>query len=129
MDIMGVGLGWQINSNFAIGLKWTGYWLSGGTFVPNSGTGIGIKISEKITFGIFNNINYETTFFYRYSDQKPEKSKVLIKGFAVDINIGDENINDNGFNFIWLVGVVVSSAQGSKPLLLPNLKIGFNINF
>ncbi len=128
-DITALCFGYQINPDIAIGFKWAGYWLSGGTFVPNSGTGFGLKISQNIKSNIFNNINYELTLFYRSSDQIPEKSKIIVKGGAIDVNIGNENIKNNGFNFIWLIGVVGNLAQGSRLLIIPNLKIGFNINF
>jgi hypothetical protein len=129
MDILGFGFGHQINSTYAIGIKWTGYWLSGGSFVPNSGAGVGIRLSQYTGWRILNNINYEMTLFYNASTQTADDSKVIIKGGAIDINIGNEKNFDNGINFICSIGIIGSFALGAPPLVLPNIKIGFNINF
>ena len=97
IEPIGLGFGYQMNSNWALGLKLAGYWLAGGMFLPNSGTGIGIRISQRTGWKILNNVNYEYTFFYEASDHS-HYSKTLIKGGAFDINIGNEQIN-KGINF------------------------------
>jgi len=61
--------------------------------------------------------------------QTSDNSGAIIKGGSIDINIGNEKNFDNGINFICSIGVVYSFALGAPPLVLPNIKLGFNINF
>ncbi|MCL4512125.1 MAG: hypothetical protein M1470_13880 [Bacteroidetes bacterium] len=126
IEPLAFGAGLQIDSVWAIGIKYCGYWTSGGTYLPNSGTGVGVRISEKIRFMIFDNINYEMTAFHPYPDQD---SKALINGGAIDINMGRESNLKDGFNVIWSLGVTATTGEGSALLVLPNLKLGFDVNF
>ncbi len=123
---LAIGYGYQINNDLAVALKWSGYWLSGGgTYIPHSGTGFGLKISKNTGVKYLNNLNGEISLFYRAAN---DKSKTLIKGFAFDINIGNEKLTKNSINFIWSIGISIASSRDSSPLYLPQLKIGFNIN-
>lgn len=131
LDIFGFGFGYQINKNYAVGIKWSDYWLSDmgdeGLFpFPDNGGGFGVRISRTMNYQIINNLNFEVLLFYTVSHRS---YKQFIKGAAFDINIGDESKMKNGFNFIWSVGFVVSCAKGVPTLYMPNLKIGFNINY
>lgn len=121
-----IGFGYQLNEDWAIALKWSGYWLSGGTFVPESGGGYGLKLSRRTHIKYINNLNFEMTPFLNASN---DESKVFFKGFAFDLNIGNEQIKNCGIYFIWSVGLTASYARHTPPLFLPNIKIGFNINF
>lgn len=124
-DPLALGLGYQLNNNWAIGIKWDGYWLYGGSFVPNSGGGLGIKLSKRTKINYINNLNLELLPFLFSST---DKSRILFKGFTVELNIGNEQIRSSGIYFIWSVGAVASFARHTPPLYLPNLKIGFNVN-
>jgi len=131
LDILGFGVGYQINKNYSVGIKWSDYWLSdvggGGLFpFPDNGGGFGIRLSRNLNYKVFNNLNFEVLLFYTVSHRS---YKQFIKGASFDINIGDENNINNGFNFIWSVGCVVNGAKGAPPLFMPNFKIGFNINY
>lgn len=132
-DLFGLGLGYQLDDVYSLGIKWGIYWTSskggrpeGGPAVPNGGAGFGIRFSRSLNNNIFNNINFETTFFHTISENNFSD---FIKGGAIDVNIGNENHLQNGQNFIWSLGLVSSFANGVSPLFLPNLKIGININF
>ncbi|MCL5028924.1 MAG: hypothetical protein M1480_07880 [Bacteroidetes bacterium] len=126
IEPIALGFGFQINSDWSLGIKLCGYFLYYGTYTLNSGLGIGIRISKKIKWGFINNINSELTMLNRISDSR--SSEIFIKGASLDINIGNENISSKGLHFIWSVGVVGSFANRIPPLFSPNLKIGFNIN-
>ncbi len=126
IEPIALGFGFQINSDWSLGIKLCGYFLSYGTYALNSGLGIGIRISKKIKWGFINNINSELTMLNRISDSR--SSEIFIKGAALDINIGNENISSKTLHFIWSVGVVGSFANRIPPLFSPSLKIGFNIN-
>ncbi len=127
IEPIALGFGFQINKDLALGIKFCGYFLSGGTYALNSGLGVGLRISKHIQFGFINIINSEITMLNRTSDSR--SSGLFIRGAVFDINIGNENILSNGLHFIWSAGVVGSFAYRITPLFSPNLKIGFNINF
>ncbi len=127
IEPIALGFGFQINSDLAFGIKFCGYFLSGGSYALNSGLGVGLRISKHIQFGFINIVNSEITMLNRTSDSR--SSGIFIRGAALDINTGNENILSKGLHFIWSVGVVGSFAYRLTPLFSPNLKIGFNINF
>jgi len=123
---LGVGCGYQLNKNWGVALKWGAYWLSGGVYAPNGSAGFGIKLSRSLNYLFINNINCEVTLF---NELFSGVSKTMnIEGYAFEINVGNENIIEGSVNFIWLIGLSVSSGKHSPPLYLPQLKIGFNIN-
>jgi len=123
---LGVGCGYQLNENWGVALKWGAYWLSGGVYAPKTNAGFGIKLSRSLDYLFINNINCEVTLF---NELFSGVSKTMtIEGYALDINVGNEKIIKDSGNFIWAIGLSVSSGKHSPPLYLPQLKIGFNIN-
>lgn len=119
IEPLGLGVGYQIDNNWAVGIKLGQYWLSGGTYIPNGGGGVGLRVSERIKLWVANNVNYEITSLLAHSK---------LTGVAVDVNLGRESI-EKGVNFIWSLGITGTSAEGSSLLILPNLKIGLVVNF
>ncbi len=121
-----LGVGFQVNPEWAVGVKWGVYWLSGRSYItPPPGVGVGTRISQRIGTTAINNINYELAAFYVAGNQY-SGSKALIRGGVLDINIGHESY-EKGMNFIWSLGVTATTAEGSPLLILPNLKIGINV--
>ena len=127
IEPLALGVGFQVNPEWAMGVKWGVYWLSGRSYItPPPGVGVGTRISQRIGTTAINNINYELAAFYVAGNQY-SGSKALIRGGSLDINIGHESY-ERGMNFIWSLGVTATTAEGSPLLVLPNLKIGFNVN-
>lgn len=122
-ELVSFGVGLQINADYAIGIKYGGCWISKGF---RYGAGPGLKFSRSLSSRFFNNINLEITTYTSSSVQFTESN--LIKGAAIDLNIGNES-KLNAINFIWSVGFITSVAKGAQPLFVPSLKIGFNVNF
>lgn len=122
-EVVSLGVGLQINEDYAIGIKYGGCWIAKGF---RYGAGFGLKLSRYLSLKYFNNINLELTTYTSSSVQFTESN--LIKGAAFDFNIGNES-KLNAINFIWSVGFITSVANGARPLFVPSLKIGFNINF
>lgn len=122
-EVVSLGVGLQINEDYAIGIKYGGCWIAKGF---RYGAGFGLKLSRYLSSKFFNNINLELTTYTSSSVQFTESN--LIKGAAIDFNIGNES-KLNAINFIWSVGFISSVAKGAQPLFMPSLKIGFNINF
>jgi len=132
-DLFGIGIGYQIDEDYAIGLKWGSYWISsegghpdGGIAVPSGGVGFGIRVSRSINNKIINSLNFETTLFHSLSYHN---RKNFIKGAAFDLNFGNQSKLKNGLNFMWSVGITTSIAKEIPTLFMPNLKIGFTFNF
>ncbi|KAB2853158.1 MAG: hypothetical protein F9K42_00750 [Ignavibacterium sp.] len=122
-EIVSVGVGLQINEDYALGIKYGGCWIAKGF---RYGAGFGLKLSRSLSSKYFNNINLELTTYTSSSVQFTES--FLIKGAAIDFNIGNES-KFNAINFIWSVGFITSIAKVAQPLFVPSMKIGFNINF
>jgi hypothetical protein len=122
-EVLGFGFGYQINNDYAIGIKYGGCWIAKGF---RYGAGFGLKLSRYLSSKFFNNINLELTTYTSSSVQFTESN--LIKGASIDFNIGNES-KLNAINFIWSVGFITSVAKGAQPLFVPSLKTGFNINF
>ncbi len=121
-EVVSLGVGLQINEDYAIGIKYGGCWIAKRF---RYGAGFGLKLSRYLSSKFFNNINLELTTYTSSSVQFTESN--LIKGAAIDFNIGNES-KINAINFIWSVGFITSFAKGAQPLFVPSLKIGFNIN-
>jgi hypothetical protein len=121
-ELIGIGFGLQLNKDYALGIKFGGSWISGGF---GYGGGLGLRLGRTLPHKIFNNINLELTPFVGSSVQNT--NKYLIKGAAIEFNIGNED-KLSRINFIWSLGAILSIAKGTSPLFMPSLKIGFNIN-
>ncbi|MBZ0200108.1 MAG: hypothetical protein K8H86_09590 [Ignavibacteriaceae bacterium] len=94
---------------------------------PNMGVGFGLKYSHKVDDFIFDMFNVEVTLLNGVADQRFDYP--LIKGVVYDINIGNYKISEFGFNIFYGFGVVISTATHIQPLIMPDAKLGFNLNF
>lgn len=130
VDVISIGMGKQLNKNFSLSLKGTAAWVGSGYYTPNSGGGIGLKLSyhEKLLF--LNTVSIEFTPFFQLNYYRPDKPiSSPFKGYYFDINIGKEKVDESGFNFFWAIGFCVSAAKYEPLLYGPSLKIGLNFNF
>lgn len=122
LEIVGIGIGYQLNDKTAIGIKYGGYWLSH----FNGGAGPGIKVTQYTGLFIIPMINVELILHTGRSDYI---KKPLIHGFSLDVNAGYDNFKNRFFNVIWSLGVAGSFGKGSPPIIGPNLKIGLGFNW
>ena len=129
-DLFGLGTGIQLNEKSSLGVKYSMYWLKGGVmgdFAPNNGGGFGLKYSYKVDDFIFDMFNVEITLLNVVADQRFDYP--LIKGVVYDINIGNYKISEFGFNIFYGFGIAICTATHIPPLIMPNAKLGFNLNF
>lgn len=137
IEILSLGVGYQVTENISLALKWSTTWIgSGAMILPNGASGYGIKLSYHKPFLFFNSTSFEY-IVYLHSTLDWERKKLYgqinkiptYKGHYLDFNIGRETINESGFNFYWVVGFCVSAAKEAHVLYAPSLKIGLNYNF
>ena len=122
-ELLNAGIGIQINSDYALGAKVGMGWISGGF---NSGGGIGLRVSRRLPYKVFNNINLELTPYLNTTVQGQDR--YFFKGIAIETNIGSE-CTCNVINFVWSIGIICSLAKGAYALFYPNVEAGININF
>jgi len=132
LEIISVGIGYQITDNFSLSLKGSVTGFEGGAFnVPNSTKGLGIKLTYYCPFIFLNTISFEYTLHldanFDYLGRRIHKPS--LKGSFFDFNIGKESINEAGFNFFWSVGFCINSVKYVQILYSPSIKIGLNFNF
>lgn len=137
IEIPSLGVGYQVNKDFSFAIKWSTTWIgSYAILLPNSASGYGIKLSYHKPFLFFNSASFEY-ILYLHSTLDWERKELYgqidkiptLKGHYLDFNIGQETINDSGFNFFWAIGFCVSAAKEANALYAPSLKIGLNYNF
>lgn len=137
IEILSLGVGYQITKDFSFAIKWSSTWIgSGAMILPNGASGYGIKLSYHKPFLIFNTasiehilytqstLDWERKILYGKIDKIP-----TLKGYYLDFNVGRETINELGFNFFWAIGFCVSAAKEAHVLYAPSLKIGLSYNF
>jgi hypothetical protein len=120
-------LSYKINTEYAIGIKWAAYYMSGSgssSIGFNSGSGIGVKLARSFQYKIFNTINCEYLFIYRITNYT--RAYPVLKGGALEVNVGYENKHTAGF--VWAIGAVLNSGKTAPLLVLPIIKIGFIVN-
>lgn len=136
IEILSLGVGYQVTENFSLALKWSGTWIGSGEILPNSASGYGIKLSYHKPFLFFNSVTFGYIIYFKSTlDWESIKQpwnlgyEPFIKGQYFDLNIGRETINESGFNFFWAIGFSVSAAKEANILYVPSLKIGLNYDF
>lgn len=137
IEVLSLGVGYQVTENFSLALKWSATWIgSGAMILPNGASGYGIKLSYHKPFLFCNSTSFEY-ILYLHSTLDWERKKLYgridkiptLKGHYFDFNIGRETINESGFKFFWAIGFCVSAAKEAHVLYAPSLKIGLNYNF
>ncbi|MDI6786655.1 MAG: hypothetical protein QMD92_08100 [bacterium] len=130
LEVLSIGIGYQISKNTAISIKGSGTWIGSSALgFPSSGMGLGFKLSYYKPILFFNNFSFEyisylsTTLDWVHRGYKP-----LFKGSYFDFNLGKETIDECGFNFFWAIGFCISAAKEAHILYFPSLKIGLNFN-
>lgn len=121
IEPLGFGVGMQIDEKTAIGIKFSGYWLSH----LEGGNGIGIKLTRATGINFIKMINVEVT---PHTDRKHHDNRPFVHGASVELNVGYDNFNKKFFNVIWSIGAVGSFGRGVPPLFAPNIKLGVCLN-
>jgi len=137
IEIVSLGMGYQITDDFSFALKWSATWIgSSAMLLPNSASGFGIKTSYHKPFLFFNTASIDYIIYFNSTlDWESKKQpwmlgyEPFIKGHYFDVNVGRETINKSAFNFFWAIGVCISVAKEAHILYAPSVKIGLNYNF
>ncbi len=128
IEVASIGFGYQFNEKFSFSLKGAATFIGSAAMgFPNSGRGIGMKLSYQTPFLFFNNTNVE--FIQYLATSFDDHISSISKGHYIDINIGREPTDKAGFNFFWAIGFCISAAKEANILYAPSLKIGYNFNF
>lgn len=133
-EVVHLGAGYQIDSQYALSIKYAITWVSygAGFHVPGgSGAGWGITVSYFTNFWLFNNITLEYLYYNNLPLRYDPYDNQLKKNYGnyYQFNIGKEYIlKSKKLQFYWLIGVGVSCPQKQGTLVLPTIGIGFTKN-
>ncbi len=128
LDFISLGIGYQATENFAISIKGSQTFITGASMgFPNAGYGLGSKVSYSTKFLLFNSISAEHIVYLGTTTDDSKSLKYA--GNYFDLNIGRENIYEEGFNVFWAIGICLSAVKSRDILLSPSLKVGLNYNF
>ncbi|KUG25725.1 hypothetical protein ASZ90_004446 [hydrocarbon metagenome] len=130
LEFISIGIGYQINDDISIALKYSGTWIGSSAMgLPNSAYGLGCKFSYHKPFLFFNSTSFEyISYLSSTLDWQSRENEPFLKGHYFDLHIGKENIEKNGFNFFWSLGICLSAAKEAHILVSPSLKGGVNFN-
>lgn len=130
LEVLSIGIGYQISKNAAMSIKGSGTWIGSSTFnIPASGMGLGFKLSYYKTILFFNNFSFEYISYLSTTLDWDNLSNIpLFKGSYFDFNLGKETINECGFNFFGAIGFYSSATKKSHVVYSPSLKFGLNYN-
>jgi hypothetical protein len=125
LELLAVGVQYQINDEFALGAK-ADVALVAGHDVPQGGSGGGLKGSYFFSCtgeGSFLSINVVNV----------EASYLATSGggaLSLEATIGHESIEGRGVGFLWLIGIARGGFPGERDraLMFPALKIGFPVD-
>ncbi|MFA3782039.1 hypothetical protein ABRY23_03125 [Melioribacteraceae bacterium 4301-Me] len=126
LEFLSFGVGYQVSQDFAISLKYSNTFIGSGFIFPNTGSGIGIKLSYYTPFSIFNCINAEYVSYLILSTTKKVNS--VTKGNFFEANIGKEIVKKEGLRVFWSLGLAISNAKMTTVVFAPSIKIGINYN-
>lgn len=133
LEAVALGVQYQINDHFAVGAKFSAYYLSGrGYIVPPSGGGGGIKLSyyfdrvggNKVLLRA-NVVNFEASYLVPHINKSSDRSYY---GAGIEITVGHDAIKDKGLGFLWAVGGSFSAATSLVPSFFPALKLGLHFD-
>ena len=128
-ELFQAGIGYQIDSKYAISIKyaWTFLAYGGGFYVPGGGAGWGMAVNYFKNFGVFNNVRFEGLYYtdlpLLYYNQTFNKNH----GFYFQIDLAQENIlkSEKFIEFYWYVGVGGNILRREKSFIFPTIGIGF----
>ena len=134
-EYFSVGFGYQINPSFAFSLKHANTWVSGhggNSFLPPSGSGLGIDVKYFTDLWIFNNISFGYIYYLYVPNIYDEKYGIKPKGIYYEVVLGKESIQ-NGVTrkpqIFWSIGIGKSFNKNyDKTLIILSIKIGISHN-
>jgi hypothetical protein len=128
-----LGFQYQIDNQFAVGLKLCSAFLGGRSYIfPPAGIGGGVKLSyyfDKTGHRRFlkaNAINFEASYLYPKISKSPGRA---YHASEVELTIGHDGIEGTGLGFLWAVGLSFSTSTSLPPLFFPALKLGVHYDF
>jgi len=133
-EVAHLGAGYQIDSQYALLIKYAITWVSYGAgfhFSGGSGAGWGITVSYFTDFWLFNNITLEYLYYNNLPLRYDPYDNQLKKNYGnyYQINFGKEYIlKSKNLQFYWLIGVGISCPKKQGALVLPTIGIGFTKN-
>ena len=127
LEGLGMGIGVQISPDYSALLKFSGTFINRSDFIlPNTGVGFGVQFNYYSRFWIFNAVSLE---YVKYNDLSIYPSITdRGKGYFVDLSFTSEKILKKFYNAFWSLGVSLSAARGTIPLVFPSFKYGMNLN-
>lgn len=129
LEFISLGIGYQASEKVAISIKASDTFITGSSLVfPNTGTGLGFKVSYSTEFLFFNSISAEYIAYLSLTYDQTIMPSGTIKGNYFDLNIGRENIYAKGLNVFWAIGICASAVKTQETLFSPSIKIGLNYN-
>ncbi len=130
-----LGIGYQINPEFAVSIKHANIWVSGhgGNYLfPPYASGIGLEIKYFRDLWIFNNVSFSYLYYLYVPNIYDLSYGIRPKGNYYEINFGNEKIKkgvEGKLQVFWSVGLGKSFSKNyDKILILPSIKIGINYN-
>lgn len=134
-EFLYIGAGYQIDSQYALSIKYAITWLSYGgagfVAIPGSGAGWGITASYFNDFWIFNKVSIEYLYYTTLPPHYDPSNNMMKKNYGnyYQIDIGKEYVfKSKKLRFYWLIGLGVSCPQKQGTLVLPTIGIGFAKN-
>jgi hypothetical protein len=128
LELIALGVQYQINDEFALGVK-TDVALVAGHDLPQGGMGGGLKGSYFFsragegTFLSINVLNIEASVL-------PSVDLERRDAISLEATIGHDSIEGRGIGFLWLIGISRGGfpGEGDRPLIFPAVKIGFHVD-
>lgn len=135
LESMALGIQYQLDDRFALGLKASVAYLHGRgheEFFPPGGVGGGIKVSYYFQktgqprFLNVNVINFEASYLSPVIEKTPGRR---YHGSEIELTLGHDGLEGRGFGFLWALGAAASFATSLPPLFFPALKLGIHYDF
>jgi hypothetical protein len=133
LEGVALGIQYQLDDQFAVGIKLCSAFLGGKGFIlPPSGVGGGVKVSYYFhetghrRFLNANVVNFEASYLKPLIDKNQRRT---YHASEIELTIGHDGIQGVGFGFLWAFGVAFSSATSLPPLVFPALKLGVHYDF
>lgn len=125
LEMVGIGLGVQINNKTSLMIKWSGTFTGGqGFLLPNSGDGVGFQYSYYSKLWVFNSLNILCSKYLDVTREHMPRDK----GYFFDVNFARVNTSKKFYNTYWSFGVCVSAARNTSLLVYPSIKYGVDMN-
>jgi hypothetical protein len=124
-EIIALGVQYQINDDFALGMKAdiVGFGKGGRDEIP-VGSGVGIKGSYFFsrtgegTFLSTNVVNIEGSYLFGFFEE----------GRSAEFTIGHDSIEGRGIGVLWSIGIALGAPAGHPLVIFLAAKIGFHVD-